>query len=204
MQVKKAIFLDKDGTLIPNIPYNVDPDKIHLESGVVEGLKLLVQQGFDLYVVTNQSGIAKGYFSEDDIFVVRDALKQLFEINGLPPFKAFYFCPHHPNGIVSRLACTCNCRKPMPGLLQMAAFDHQLSLTHSWMIGDILNDIEAGNRAGCKSVLINNGNETLWESGPYRTPYSIASDFLNAAESIVSHLTNEQHGYGNIGYSTAI
>jgi len=190
MPVNKAIFLDKDGTLIPNIPYNVNPDKIQLESGVVEGLKLLVNQGFDLYVVTNQSGIAKGYFSEEDIFLIRDTLQHLLRVNGLPTFKAFYFCPHHPNGIVSRLSCTCNCRKPMPGLLETAAYDHQVSLKHSWMIGDILNDVEAGNRAGCRSVLINNGNETLWEDGSYRKPFYIASGFLDAAKSIVSNLKN--------------
>jgi len=186
MSVNKAIFLDKDGTLIPNIPYNVNPDRIELEKGVLAGLNLFVEEGFQLYVVTNQSGIAKGYFTEKELRVVWNTLQGILRAHGLPAFRAFYFCPHHPEGAIASYACPCTCRKPMPGLLQQAAADHQISLKNSWMIGDILNDVEAGNRAGCRSVLINNGNETLWEDGAFRRPDFIASDFLEAAKWIIS------------------
>lgn len=204
MQVNKAIFLDKDGTLIPDIPYNINPDKIRLEEGVVEGLKLLVNQGFDLYVVSNQSGIAKGYFSEDEVFTMRETLQHLLIANKLPALKGFYFCPHHPDGIVGRFAYNCNCRKPKPGLLQTAASNHDISLKHSWMIGDILHDIEAGNRAGCKSILINNGNETEWEDGIYRKPFFVATDFLEAAKHIVSHLKNEKNEYRSYRFNATV
>ncbi|WP_134090520.1 HAD-IIIA family hydrolase [Olivibacter sp. XZL3] len=185
---KKAIFLDKDGTLIPDIPYNVDTSKITLEKGVVEGLHLLAEQDFRFIIVTNQSGIAKGLFTEDAIFEVKAALAQLFAKEGLPLFEGFYFCPHHPEGVVPRFSYSCTCRKPLPGLLEQAADDHHISLSRSWMFGDILNDVEAGNRAGCKSILINNGNETEWiDDGLYRRPFFVASDFLEAANKVVAY-----------------
>jgi len=187
MQVNKAVFLDKDGTIIKDVPYNVDPLKIKPERGVLEGLRLLVEHGYDLFIVTNQSGIAKGYFDMEDIFNVRDFLQDLLRAHGLPPFKAFYFCPHHPDGLIARFSLVCNCRKPAPGLLQAAEADYGVCLKQSWMVGDILNDIEAGNRAGCKSILINNGNETLWEGGAFRNPTFIVADFLEAASTIVSY-----------------
>lgn len=187
MQVNKAVFLDKDGTIITNVPYNVDPLKIKPEKGVLEGLRLLADHGYHLFIVTNQSGIAKGYFDMEDIFNVRDFLQDLLRTYGLPPFKAFYFCPHHPDGLIARFSRTCNCRKPAPGLLEVAAAEHGVCLKQSWMVGDILNDVEAGNRAGCKSILINNGNETIWENGSYRTPNFIVSNFLEAASTIVSY-----------------
>lgn len=187
MQVNKAVFLDKDGTIIKDVPYNVDLLKIKPEKGVLEGLRLLVEHGYDLFIVTNQSGIAKGYFDMEDIFNVRDFLQDLLSRHGLPPFKAFYFCPHHPDGLIARFSLVCNCRKPAPGLLEAAAADYGVCLKQSWMVGDILNDVEAGNRAGCKSILINNGNETLWEGGAFRNPNFIVADFLEAASTIVSY-----------------
>ncbi|MCL4640615.1 MAG: HAD family hydrolase [Olivibacter sp.] len=195
MQVnRKAVFLDKDGTIIPDIPYNVDPNRITFEKGVVRGLKELAANGFVFIIITNQSGIAKGYFTEDEIFEVKKALARLFIEEGLPPFEGFYFCPHHPDGIVSRFSYACNCRKPQPGLLERAAEDHHISLSQSWMIGDILNDVEAGNRAGCKTILIDNGNETEWMvDGYYRRPYYVASDFLEAANKIITHLSTVDH-----------
>ena len=185
-QRHKAVFLDKDGTLIPDIPYNVDPHLITLEQGVVEGLKTLQQAGFIFVLISNQSGVARGKFKYDALKGVSEKLTQLLAKDNLT-ISGFYYCPHHTDGIVNEYTIDCDCRKPKPGMLLNAADDLQIDLDNSWMIGDILNDCEAGNRAGCKTILINNGNETEWLTGPYRRPDFIAADFIEAANFIATN-----------------
>jgi len=185
MEYRKAVFIDKDGTLIPNIPYNVDPEKIILSTKASDGLIKLQNSGFLLVIVTNQSGVAKGLFKEKDLEKVRKKIETLFVADNIQ-LSGFYFCPHHPHGIINQYSMTCNCRKPSEGLLVNAAKDLTIDLTKSWMIGDILNDVEAGNRAGCRSILLNNGNETEWKNGDYRKPAYIASNIAEAADYILN------------------
>jgi D,D-heptose 1,7-bisphosphate phosphatase len=182
-----AIFLDKDGTLVKDIPYNADPDKIFLEQGVAEGLRLLKAAGFRLVVVSNQSGIARGYFYEKDFGNVIQKLGELLLVEAGVALSGFYYCPHHPDGSVAGYAVDCSCRKPRPGLLIAAAQEQEIALEDSWMIGDILNDVEAGRRAGCHTVLILNGNETEWTQGPLRTPDFTAGNMEEAARTILLH-----------------
>jgi D-glycero-D-manno-heptose 1,7-bisphosphate phosphatase len=181
----KAIFLDKDGTLIPDIPYNVDPEKITLSSNAVAGLQTLQNDGYKFIIISNQSGVARGYFAEDKLLAVASKIEELFTLNNLN-LEGFYYCPHHPHGTIPGYSIDCNCRKPAAGMLLRAAADHGISLENSWMIGDILNDIEAGNRAGCKTVLINNGNETEWVEGPYRKPTIMCKNINEAAHKLVT------------------
>lgn len=178
--LSKAVFLDKDGTLIENVPYNVDPQLIRLSPGASEGLRMLQAAGYELLVVSNQSGIARGLFSEDALVTVEQRLHQLLSAVGVS-LDGFYFCPHHPHGIVPEYAHHCDCRKPSPGLLHKAAGEHQVSLASSWLVGDILDDIEAGNRAGCRTILIDNGNETEWHLSSRRRPDFIVKDLFLAA-----------------------
>jgi D-glycero-D-manno-heptose 1,7-bisphosphate phosphatase len=180
----RAVFLDKDGTLVENVPYNVDPAQVALCAGVAEGLQLLQRCGYALIVVSNQSGIARGYFSEQDLHCMERYLSRLLRGHGIA-LHGFYHCPHDPAGAVQRYATLCTCRKPMPGMLLRAAREHCIDCGRSWMIGDILNDIEAGRRAGCKTALINNGNETEWEWSSLRSPDIMVDDFLAAAKAIV-------------------
>jgi len=180
---RKAIFLDKDGTLIPDVPYNVNPDLISLQPGVIEGLKLLKDTGYVFAVISNQAGVARGYFKYEDLQKVEDKLNLLLNEEGIQ-IEKYYFCPHHPLGKVPEYSIACNCRKPEPGMILQAAKDMQVDAAQSWMIGDILNDVEAGNRAGCKTVLLDIGNETEWIEGPFRKPTFVASDFLQAARFI--------------------
>jgi len=98
----------------------------------------------------------------------------------------FYYCPHHPDGSVARYAVDCGCRKPQPGMLQKAARELDIDLEHSWMVGDILDDIEAGRRAGCRTILINNGSETEWVLSPERQPHFIVSNLEEAARTVIS------------------
>ena len=177
---RKAIFLDKDGTLIPDIPYNVNPDLITLQHGVIEGLKLLKNKGFIFVVISNQAGVAHGYFKYEELEKVEKKLNALLNKEEIY-IESYYFCPHHPAGKIAQYAIACECRKPQPGMILSAAKTLNIDLDKSWMIGDILNDVEAGNRAGCKTVLLNIGNETEWIEGNFRKPTYVAADFLEAA-----------------------
>ena len=181
----KAVFLDKDGTLIPDIPYNVNPELITLQPDVVEGLQRLQMAGYQLIIISNQAGVARGYFIEDKLPAVIQRMADLFAAHQLK-LSGFYYCPHYPEGSVNGYNVECECRKPMPGMLLKAGKEHNIDLAESWMIGDILNDVEAGNRAGCKTVLIDNGNETEWIAGPMRTPAFVCNTINQAAENILN------------------
>lgn len=181
----KAVFLDKDGTLVENVPYNVDPERIQLTRGAVEGLQLLDAAGYQLIVITNQSGVARGYFPESALVAVEERSRQLLAEVGVS-LAGFYYCPHHPNDVVPELAITCSCRKPEPGMLLYAAHKHDIDIPESWFVGDILNDVEAGRRAGCRTILIDNGNETEWQLSPERSPHYIVTDLTEAAQVITS------------------
>ncbi len=181
----KAVFLDKDGTLIPDFPYNVDPSLIKIEKNSIEGLKILHENGFLLIVVSNQAGVAHGFFGEQDLIKVREKIETLLDEENIK-LNDWYFCPHHPEGKIEEYSIECNCRKPQNGMLIKAAKEHDIDLKNSWMIGDILNDIEAGNKAGCKSILINNGNETEWIINEHRSPFEIVDNINEAASIIVN------------------
>jgi D-glycero-D-manno-heptose 1,7-bisphosphate phosphatase len=182
----KAVFIDKDGTLIDDIPNNVEPRRILLSAGAGSALRLLARLDYRLFVVTNQAGIAFGRFQESAMTTVHDRLQDLLFREELT-LAGFYYCPHHPDGNVAPYAGDCHCRKPKPGLLLQAALDHGIDLRASWMIGDILHDVEAGNRAGCCTVLLDNGNETEWRLGPRRIPTRMAPDLYAAALLIANH-----------------
>jgi len=182
--LRRAVFLDKDGTVVVNVPYNVDPDQIRLAFGAVAGLTALHEAGFELVIVSNQSGVARGLFTEEALAAVERRLRDLLADEGLP-LAGFYYCPHHPQGSVGRYAVVCDCRKPAPGMLLRAARELDLVLASSWMIGDLLDDVEAGHRAGCPAVLIDNGYEKEWRLTPQRQPDYKAADLAEAARQIL-------------------
>ncbi|MGE5468805.1 MAG: D-glycero-alpha-D-manno-heptose-1,7-bisphosphate 7-phosphatase [Ignavibacteria bacterium] len=179
------MFLDKDGTLIRDVPHNVDPSRIELAPGAGAALARLREAGFALVLVSNQPGVARGCFAEADLAAVWRRLGELLAPFGVG-LDAIYYCPHDPAGRVRRHAIACRCRKPQPGLLKRAAAEHGFALERSWMIGDILDDVEAGNRAGCRSVLLDAGGETEWRAGPWRRPAFVARDLADAAACILS------------------
>ncbi len=143
----KAVFLDKDGTLVEDLPYNVDPSRMQLMPGARDGLQALHAAGYSLIVISNQSGVARGYFSEGALVAVEARLRELLADISVP-LRGFYYCPHHPRGQVAGYARACLCRKPQPGLILQAAREQRIRPSASWLIGDILDDIEAGRRAG--------------------------------------------------------
>ena len=180
----RAVFLDKDGTLVQDVPYNVDPARIELALGVPEGLRRLHAAGYRLLVISNQSGVARGYFPEEALGAVVERMRDLFTEAGVP-LDGFYYCPHHPGGSVAAYAVACSCRKPEPGLIFRAASEPSLERRRSWFVGDILNDVEAGRRAGCRTILIANGHETEWILTLDRLPHYVAADLAEAAEAIL-------------------
>ncbi|HLI51493.1 MAG TPA: HAD family hydrolase [Thermomicrobiaceae bacterium] len=182
--LRRAIFLDRDGTLVHARHYPSLPRDLVLYDGIESGLKQLQAAGFKLVVVTNQSGIARGYFSEADLRRMHKHLSAELARLGVH-IDAYYYCPHHPDGAVAELAIRCDCRKPEPGMLLRAAAELDLDLTGSWLAGDILDDIEAGNRAGCRTVLVDLGTESQPVSDGRRPDY-VAKDTVAALQIILA------------------
>jgi D-glycero-D-manno-heptose 1,7-bisphosphate phosphatase len=183
--MRRAVFLDKDGTLIDDVPYNVDPRRVTLTHGAGAALRALKAHGFALIVVSNQPGVALGRFSLRALDDIERRVQELLAASGAA-IDAFYYCPHLPQAENVRYDVRCLCRKPQPGLVRRAALDWQIDPSQSWLVGDILDDVEAGNRAGCRSVLIDNGNETEWRLGAYREPWGRAISLAHAAQLILT------------------
>jgi D,D-heptose 1,7-bisphosphate phosphatase len=182
---QRAVFLDKDGTLVENIPYNVDPDRLVLTPGAIAGLRLLHEAGYLLIIISNQSGVARGYFAEADLSPIMHRLRSMLKPFGVL-LSGFYYCPHHLDGSIPSYAIECNCRKPQPGLLYQAAQEHRIDLRQSWFVGDILHDVAAGRSAGCRTILLDNGNETEWQLSRYCLPHHVVSSLFEAAKVILT------------------
>jgi D-glycero-D-manno-heptose 1,7-bisphosphate phosphatase len=180
----RAVFLDKDGMLVQDVPYNVDPERIALLPGVGAALRRLQDEGFLLFIVSNQPGVALGRFPASALTGVEARLDEMLAHHGIV-ISGYGWCTHHPAGLRSAGMIACTCRKPRPGLLLDMAATHSIALDHSWMIGDILDDIEAGARAGCRTILVDRGNETRWRAGRLRTPNAIVYQFADAASIIL-------------------
>jgi histidinol-phosphate phosphatase family protein len=142
----KAVFIDRDGTINEDGPYLSDPNRFRMYPGVGEGVKRLQDAGFKIIVVTNQSGIGRGYFTEENLAAVHDRMKEEFARYGVT-LDGIYYCPHHPGD-------KCDCRKPNTGLFEAAIAEHDIDAARSYMIGDKELDAAAGEKVGAKTVLI--------------------------------------------------
>ena len=149
----RAIFLDRDNTLIHDPGYISHPDQVVLVDGVAEALKDLRALGYRLVVVTNQSAVARGIITEAVLREIHHRMETLLAEQGAR-LDRIYYCPHHPDGVVERYRGQSDWRKPNPGMLLTAAQEMDMDLTRSWCIGDSFSDVEAGARAGCKTILI--------------------------------------------------
>jgi histidinol-phosphate phosphatase family protein len=148
----RVIFLDKDGTLIEDLPYNVDPRRIRLAPGAREALATWGEQGWPIAIVTNQSGVARGYFTLEELGAVQRHLEATVEELG-GTWGGFWACPHLPDGI-NEYAIDCDCRKPAPGLIRDAAAKLGVRPEDCWFIGDTWMDMAAGRAAGCQTILV--------------------------------------------------
>jgi len=150
----KAIFLDCDGTLIEDPGYINSPDQVKLLEGVTKALVELRAMGYKLIVVSNQSGVARGIVTEQVLGEIHNRLRQQLAEKGAH-LDEIYYCPYHPEGVVRKYRKESDWRKPNPGMLLAAADELSIDLSQSWCIGDSNRDIEAGLRAGCKTILVN-------------------------------------------------
>ncbi|MBT0662966.1 D-glycero-beta-D-manno-heptose 1,7-bisphosphate 7-phosphatase [Geobacter pelophilus] len=183
---RRAVFIDRDGTINEEKEYLYRPEAFEFIPGVPEAIRILGEAGFLVVVVTNQSGVARGYYGEDDVRSLHRYMDELLLTAGAK-VDAYYFCPHHPVNGVGEYRIDCRCRKPMPGMLLQAVSDLGIDLSASWMIGDKLADVEAGIAAGCRSAMVLTGYGTEEQTKlPVDVP--VFKDLLAAAQAILTEL----------------
>lgn len=180
---KTGVFLDRDDTIIKDIPYLKDPDKIELMPGAAGAIRLLNEKAIPAIIITNQSGIARGLFDEAALDAVHERLRKMLAEDSAS-IDAIYSCPHLPEGVIEKYAVRCSCRKPGTGLLEKAAADFSLDLSMCYFIGDKESDIEAIHRAGGKGVLVGR------LIGRIKSDYD-AKDILDAVRWIIRDMSNE-------------
>ncbi len=187
-----AAFIDRDNTLITNSGDLGDPDLVRLVTGAAAALVRLADAGFALVVVTNQGGVARGAFTEEDVEEVHERICELIaeETGRDQLLEHFYYCPWHPEGTVERYRREHPWRKPQPGMLYAAAADLDLDLTRSWLVGDQQRDVEAGRAAGCSTVLLSQDDAVIAAAGP-----TAAAPDLAAAAEIILQRHAEAHAY---------
>ena len=174
LEKRPAVFLDRDGTIIDELGYLGDPDKVVLYPGVHDALMLLKEAGYLLLIVTNQSGIARGYFSLEDSVAVNLKLLQVLSDLGVA-LDGFYFCPHLPDD-------GCPCRKPAPGMVRKAETDFNINLSNSWVIGDTDKDVLLGSEAGIRPLLVKTGKQ---DKGVVPSGVPVVTDLNEAARYIL-------------------
>ena len=148
---KKAVFLDRDGVINKEVGYLSNPNNFEFIEGSIEALNILKQKGFLLLVITNQAGIARGFFTEETLRTIHDKMIRRLKKDGIE-LDDIYYCPHHPD-----FTGPCDCRKPNPAMILKAKLKHRIDLSNSYMVGDTLNDIQTGKAAICKTVLVLTG-----------------------------------------------
>ena len=154
----RAVFLDRDGVITREPPhYAHEVSQLKLIPKAADAIRLLNENGFVVIVASNQAGIAYGYYGEEDALLFHQAMKENLAREGAH-IDAIYYCPHHPEAKIEKYRVNCNCRKPKPGMLTRAEKELNINLKQSFIIGDKLSDIEAGKRAGCKTIMVRTGH----------------------------------------------
>lgn len=178
-----AVFLDRDGTLIEDVNYLKRVEDIKLIDGTFEAIRKLNQRNIPAILISNQSGVARGYFDEDNVRLINDNLNLMLQKQGIK-LDGFYYCPHHPKGTVEGYSMDCNCRKPKPGMIQAAMSDFKgIDIKKSFMIGDKVCDIELARNAGCRGILLKTGyGKGILDNkdDSFVEPDYIAEDILDA------------------------
>ncbi len=180
--MKRAVFLDRDGTINLEKDYLYQIKDLEFVPGAPEAIRLLNKAGIMVVVVTNQSGVARGYYTEDDVEKLHRHIALELELSGAH-VDAWLYCPHHPSGRGS-YSLPCSCRKPLPGMLQEAARLYDIDLDNSIMIGDKRADIEAGEAAGCRTVLVRTGYGAD-EEQYVGSQTDVCDDLLSAVKSLL-------------------
>jgi D-glycero-D-manno-heptose 1,7-bisphosphate phosphatase len=192
---KSAVFIDRDGTLIVDAEYLSDPDKLELYEDSAKSLEKLNKAGILAILVTNQSGVARGYFDENTVHVLNKKLADELK-NQNAYLDAIYYCPHHKKGVVEEYIKECDCRKPKTGLIKQAVSDFkEIDLQKSYVIGDKASDIELAKNAGCKSILVKTGYGQQVLNGSYQEyiePDFVAENMKDAVDWILEDLLKKE------------
>jgi D-glycero-D-manno-heptose 1,7-bisphosphate phosphatase len=151
--VERAVFLDRDGTIIEHVDYVYDCSQVKLIPRASEAIRLLNESGFKVIIITNQPGVARGYFTEETVREINKYIQECLAKEGAR-IDEVYYCPHHAEGTIEEYAKECDCRKPKPGMIVRAVRELGIDLEGSFAIGDRTIDVEAGERAGCRTVLL--------------------------------------------------
>ena len=177
----RAIFLDRDGTINKDVHHCHEVGQFELLPTVSEAISLFNRNGYKVIVITNQSAIARGYLTHNGLTQIHGRMLELLAESGAV-INGIYYCPHHPDD-------KCKCRKPETGLFEQAIKEHDIDITISYMIGDMVTDIGAGTNAGCKTVLLTNGNTTtaVHLQDMNSKPDFIAENLLEAAKWILAN-----------------
>lgn len=189
MKMKRAVFMDRDGTISEEVGYINHPSRFRLFPYTAPAIRLVNEAGWLAIVVTNQAGVARGYFSEDMVQTIHAQLKQELENEGAR-LDAIYYCAHHPSVGDPPYRLDCDCRKPRPGLIRLAAEDFDIDLDKSWMVGDRYSDIEMAQNAGVNSALLLSGyGRGEWEHQRHNwklQPQLVTEDLLEAVTAIIN------------------
>jgi D-glycero-D-manno-heptose 1,7-bisphosphate phosphatase len=192
---RRAVFIDRDGTISDEVGYVNHPSRFRVFPYSAAAVKLLNDNCWLAIVITNQAGVARGYFAEDMIHTVHDSLKESLESEGAT-LDAIYYCAHHPSVGEPPYRFDCDCRKPKPGLIRRAAEDFSIDLEQSWMVGDRYSDVELARNAGVKSAFVMSGyGRGEWEhqrSSWTQQPDLVAEHLLAAVKSIIDATSSEQ------------
>lgn len=180
MKKRKAVFLDRDGTIVVDTHFLSSPDQLKLLPNAAKGIRLFKENGYLVIVVTNQSGIARGFFDEGRLILIHEKLVSMLKDEGAM-IDDIYYCPHLTEGIIEQYKLDCDCRKPKPKMFLDAAKQHNIDLTQSLMIGDSEVDMLAGKNAGCKCVLIEGANQNDKHVFSTAGVAYIVKDLLDAA-----------------------
>jgi len=185
---RPAVFIDRDGTISEEVGYVNHPSRFRVFPYSAEAIRVLNDAGWLAIVVTNQAGVARGYFAEDVIHKIHDQLTQDLQ-NASARLDAIYYCAHHPSVGEPPYRFDCDCRKPKPGLIERAAKDFDIDLAASWMAGDRYSDIELARNAGLKSAFVLSGygrGEWEYQSQTWQQrPDLVCENLLEAVKSIV-------------------
>lgn len=187
-----AVFLDRDGTINEEVGYLDSMDKLKLFANAAEAIRLINKSGMKAVVITNQSGIARGYFTEEFVRKVHASIQKTLREKGAF-IDAFYYCPHHHTEGIGTYRQTCTCRKPEAGMLTTASDEMNIDLARSYAVGDMLKDIQAAGKVGAKGILVKTGygvntieKDLLSESAGNMQPHYIAEDILDAVKWIMN------------------
>ena len=185
---RRAVFMDRDGTISEEVGYVNHPARYRVFRYSAEAVRLLNEAGWLAILVTNQAGVARGYFTEDVIGEVHGVLSRELERGGAR-LDAIYYCAHHPTVGEHPYRCDCDCRKPKPGLIERAAREFGVDLAESWMVGDRYSDIELAHNAGVRAAFVLSGyGRGEWEfqrAAWQHEPDLVAEDLLEAVKKIV-------------------